>query len=917
MPVKQPTDYCAYPPQVAADVEIAEQRDGDRLAWVVGSAAVGRYIILRETEYKVFQLFSGLLTPGHLCAEFKQNYGGTLPLPTLTKFIAKLDEAGIIAGERTVSGHGKSTQQVARQPYIRFSLFNPDKLFAYLVPLLRWIWTPEFVTFTVLLMLTTLLLSLLNWAEVTSYGGYVLREHYPAVIIAALLVVASHEFAHGLTCKAFGGRATEIGLLLIYYVLPAMYCNVSGIHLIRQRSRRLWVIAAGVYWQLLVGAVSLLMWFFVAPFTLLADIAFIFFFGSILNIAFNANPLIKLDGYYFLSQLLRIPNLMDRSRAFWRGLFRRGLSGERDETAKRYTWRERFIYATFGLLSTLYTFALSLIIVRYVGGYLIDSFQLPGLLLTAGIALLLARRPLKNLLAKMITRPPETETVLAQSPAPTVISASSSETARTLPAPGQTVLPTQQSTLPGTLVSAPPSAMQTAKAQPASRTEQPASDHQRSRWRRVLVPATLALIAIVILCLPWDASVGNYGALVALPGQETIIRAPESATLLELRVRPGDQVASGAALGRLGNLETDDQLVQVQADLARANADYDRLLSDLRARNESAARAELQLRQRQHDYEEINAEQKQIKERQTAEARAKATGSMIASTRPAAPPTADQARDQVTDPYPAAIAVLQADVDLYRAKAEEAQLNLERARRLYAQGLSPRSDLDAVQTRTATLAIELAGARQKLDAALIEHRRKHTNTATEMYLARSDVGAEKLQISKLSGELKATREIIGTLEDRRALLKRKQSQFELTTLRGGTVFGEELPRLVGQYFQKGAEICRVADTKQLQVRILVPEREISDVKVGLPVRLKVRSFSDQIFRGIVSRIGGESELDEHQQATYRVELTIDNKDGLLRPGMTAFARIDSGRQPIGRILLHKIKQALRPEMWML
>ena len=80
-----------------------------------------------------------------------------------------------------------------------------------------------------------------------------------------------------MTCKAFGGRATEVGVLMIYYFLPALYCNVSGIHLIPKRSRRLWVIAAGVYWQLLVGALSLLAWFLLAPYTLLADLAFIFF----------------------------------------------------------------------------------------------------------------------------------------------------------------------------------------------------------------------------------------------------------------------------------------------------------------------------------------------------------------------------------------------------------------------------------------------------------------------------------------------------------------------------------------------------------------------------------------------------------------------------------------------------------------
>ncbi len=136
-------------------------------------------------------------------------------------------------------------------------------------------------------------------------------------------MVFSHEFAHGLTCKAFGGRSTEVGVLMVFYFLPALYCNVSGLHLIPQVRRRLWVILAGVYWQLLVGTAALLTWFAVAPHTLISELAFLFFLGSVVNVAFNANPLIKLDGYYFLSQALRLPNLMARSRAYWRGLWRR------------------------------------------------------------------------------------------------------------------------------------------------------------------------------------------------------------------------------------------------------------------------------------------------------------------------------------------------------------------------------------------------------------------------------------------------------------------------------------------------------------------------------------------------------------------------------------------------------------------
>ncbi|MGH9940343.1 MAG: hypothetical protein ACREAM_29220 [Blastocatellia bacterium] len=94
------TDYCAYPPQIAADIEIAEQRDGDRLAFVISSASVGRYLLLRTAEYRALQLLDANLTPAAVCNEFMRRHGGTLRIPTLTRFLTRLDEIGILAGER-------------------------------------------------------------------------------------------------------------------------------------------------------------------------------------------------------------------------------------------------------------------------------------------------------------------------------------------------------------------------------------------------------------------------------------------------------------------------------------------------------------------------------------------------------------------------------------------------------------------------------------------------------------------------------------------------------------------------------------------------------------------------------------------------------------------------------------------------
>jgi multidrug efflux pump subunit AcrA (membrane-fusion protein) len=123
--------------------------------------------------------------------------------------------------------------------------------------------------------------------------------------------------------------------------------------------------------------------------------------------------------------------------------------------------------------------------------------------------------------------------------------------------------------------------------------------------------------------------------------------------------------------------------------------------------------------------------------------------------------------------------------------------------------------------------------------------------------------------------------------------------------------------MAGKYLSKGDAICRIARLRELLVRVQMPEREIGDVKVGDAVRLKARAFPSRIFHGVVSRISGEADLDQNHQTTYRVELTIQNAAGLLRPGMTVFARIDFDRRPVAWILEHKLKQALRPELWML
>src|SRR5439155_23986335 len=121
--------------------------------------------------------------------------------------------------------------------------------------------------------------------------------------LAMCAVSTAQEFAHGLTCKHFGGEVRELGALLIY-LQPALYCNVSDAWLFPEKRKRLWVGFAGAYFEMFLWACALLLWRVTDSETSLNFAALCVLATSGVKTLLNLNPLIKLDGYYLLSDLL-------------------------------------------------------------------------------------------------------------------------------------------------------------------------------------------------------------------------------------------------------------------------------------------------------------------------------------------------------------------------------------------------------------------------------------------------------------------------------------------------------------------------------------------------------------------------------------------------------------------------------------
>src|SRR5262249_10669521 len=274
--------------------------------------------------------------------------------------------------------------------YTTFKLFNPSRLLTWFDRRFGWLLTKPIITASFVLMAFVAFALFSIAPTISAYTAYTYSEYGLSTLFAFTLIIAlMHEFPHGWACKHFGGDVEEMGVLMIFYVMPALYCNVSDIYRIGKRSERLWVIGAGIYWQLCVGAASALVWMVATPYTVLADFMFLVFLGSTLNVLVNCNPLIKLDGYYALSQMLGIQNLQTQATAYVRSLFAR-IFGVRPEASGKQNRPALFI--TYWALSIVYSLCLMWFVLGWAGDWFMNTFGFLGVLLTVWLAALLTRK---------------------------------------------------------------------------------------------------------------------------------------------------------------------------------------------------------------------------------------------------------------------------------------------------------------------------------------------------------------------------------------------------------------------------------------------------------------------------------------------------------------------------------------------
>src|SRR6266542_2709652 len=403
--MSQTVSAAAQCPTLRGDLVVSRQSANGTVNFVVKDPATGRFFRFRETEGFILQQLDGGTSLPVVRARVEGTFGATLSLSNLEGFVARLRALGLLAdeGSARVLAPPPSGRIRGDALYLRLKAFDPDRVFDRLVGRLSFFFTPHFVTFSAALVLFAVGLTIANWGEITQDIQRLYSVQSLLIVWATVfLVIVAHECAHGLTCKHYGASVREIGFFFLYFQ-PAFYCNVSDAWLFPEKSKRLWVTFAGAYFETFLWALATLVWWLTDTHSTVNHLALVVVATSAIKSFFNMNPLIKLDGYYLLSDWLGIPNLRQKAFGYVGSRIKR-LWATANTPLSDITARERRIFPIYALLAGGYSYWLFGKILLWFGSYMVWRYQGLGFVLFAAALGFLFRRPIGKALAPLKSR---------------------------------------------------------------------------------------------------------------------------------------------------------------------------------------------------------------------------------------------------------------------------------------------------------------------------------------------------------------------------------------------------------------------------------------------------------------------------------------------------------------------------------
>lgn len=262
--------------------------------------------------------------------------------------------------------------------FLQIPLVNPDRFLSRTVDRVSWLFTRTFLAFWITGMAAAGMVIVSRFSDLAQpFNGILAAKNLPFLWVTFVALKIWHEFGHGYACKVFGGHVPEMGTILIAGT-PAAYVDASSAWSFPERYKRLVVMCGGMFFESLVFIPCVFVWAFSSSPILQSCAYQLFVMASLVTLLFNANPLMKFDGYFILSELIGIQNLRPKADAQIKRVLASMFLGADQPSSGDSPFRTAALVG-YGVSATMYRFFLVISIAMMVA----MRFPLVGLFFAA------------------------------------------------------------------------------------------------------------------------------------------------------------------------------------------------------------------------------------------------------------------------------------------------------------------------------------------------------------------------------------------------------------------------------------------------------------------------------------------------------------------------------------------------------
>lgn len=296
----------------------------------------GQFFKISWKESLIFKVFTTEMGADELAKRVTESFPVQITAEDVNFFFAQASMLGLLRipqdGQKLYERHEKAKGSywywfLQNYLFLRIPIFRPDAFLTKTLPYVQFLGSKIALTlYAVVIALGFFLLVNRLDQFFHTFSYYFNLEGiliYGCVLTAVKCI---HELSHAYTAKNFGLYVPTMGVAFLV-LWPVLYTDVTEGWKLRSRKERFCISFAGVAAELVMAGFATFGWILSSP-GIVHSLCFLIASTSwFLTILININPAVRFDGYYILSDLWGIDNLMSRAFEYTRWQFHKTFFG--------------------------------------------------------------------------------------------------------------------------------------------------------------------------------------------------------------------------------------------------------------------------------------------------------------------------------------------------------------------------------------------------------------------------------------------------------------------------------------------------------------------------------------------------------------------------------------------------------------